>query len=101
MEDEEFLGDSSADGIRALRLLRLHRSVAVRCGGNPARPAGDHALDHFRPAPLLRRRAGRGPRRSGNLVTAAGVTAGIDGALILTALLRGDRVAQEIHLAIE
>ncbi|MDB6063892.1 MAG: ThiJ/PfpI domain protein [Pedosphaera sp.] len=33
-----------------------------------------------------------------NLVTTAGVTAGIDGALRMTALLRGDRVAQEIQL---
>jgi cyclohexyl-isocyanide hydratase len=34
-------------------------------------------------------------------VTAAGVTAGIDGALRVAAILRGDRVAQEIQLAIE
>jgi cyclohexyl-isocyanide hydratase len=37
----------------------------------------------------------------GNIVTAAGVTAGIDGALRLAAILRGERVAQEIQLAIE
>jgi cyclohexyl-isocyanide hydratase len=37
----------------------------------------------------------------GNLVTAAGVTAGIDGALKLASLLRGVQVAQEIQLAIE
>ncbi len=37
----------------------------------------------------------------GKLVTAAGVTAGIDGALRVAALLRGDRVAQEIQLGIE
>ena len=37
----------------------------------------------------------------GNIVTAAGVTAGIDGALRLAALLRGDRVAQEIQLDIQ
>jgi len=37
----------------------------------------------------------------GNLVTAAGVTAGIDGALRVAALLRDDTVACEIQLAME
>lgn len=37
----------------------------------------------------------------GKHVSAAGVTAGIDGALKLASLLRGDRAAQEIQLAIE
>lgn len=37
----------------------------------------------------------------GDLVTAAGVTAGIDGALKLAALLRGENVAQQIQLDIQ
>jgi cyclohexyl-isocyanide hydratase len=37
----------------------------------------------------------------GSLITAAGVTAGIDGALTLAALLRGDDVAQQIQLDIQ
>jgi len=37
----------------------------------------------------------------GNLVTAAGVTAGLDGALVVTSLLRGDAIAQEIQLSIQ
>ena len=37
----------------------------------------------------------------GSLITAAGVTSGIDGALTLAALLCGDRVAQQIQLAIQ
>lgn len=37
----------------------------------------------------------------GPLVTAAGVTAGIDGALTLAALLRGEAVAQQIQLDIQ
>lgn len=37
----------------------------------------------------------------GRHLSAAGVTAGIDGALRLAALLRGDRAAQEIQLGIE
>ena len=37
----------------------------------------------------------------GNLFSAAGVTAGLDAALALVSLLRGDAAAQEIQLAIE
>ena len=37
----------------------------------------------------------------GNLVSTAGVTAGIDGALTLSSLLRGDEVAQQIQLGIQ
>jgi cyclohexyl-isocyanide hydratase len=37
----------------------------------------------------------------GKIITAAGVTAGLDAALVLVALLRGDAAAQEIQLAIE
>jgi cyclohexyl-isocyanide hydratase len=37
----------------------------------------------------------------GNIISAAGVTAGLDAALVLVSLLRGDAVAQEIQLAIE
>ena len=37
----------------------------------------------------------------GNLVTAAGVTAGIDGALHVAAILRGEEVARQIQLAME
>ena len=39
--------------------------------------------------------------QDGKHLSAAGVTAGIDGALILAALLRGERAAQEIQLGIE
>jgi cyclohexyl-isocyanide hydratase len=37
----------------------------------------------------------------GNLVTAAGVTAGLDGVLVVASLLRGDAIAQEIQLSIQ
>src|SRR5580704_18872529 len=37
----------------------------------------------------------------GNIISAAGVTAGLDAALVLVSLLRGDEAAQEIQLAIE
>lgn len=37
----------------------------------------------------------------GNLVTAAGVTAGLDAALVVASLLRGSAVAQQIQLSIQ
>jgi len=37
----------------------------------------------------------------GNLVTAAGVTAGLDAALVVASMLRGDAIAQQIQLSIE
>jgi cyclohexyl-isocyanide hydratase len=37
----------------------------------------------------------------GNIISAAGVTAGLDAAFVLVSLLRGDAAAQEIQLAIE
>jgi cyclohexyl-isocyanide hydratase len=37
----------------------------------------------------------------GNLVTAAGVTAGLDASLVVASLLRGDAIAQEIQLSIQ
>jgi cyclohexyl-isocyanide hydratase len=37
----------------------------------------------------------------GNLVTAAGVTAGLDAALVVASLVRGDAIAQEIQLSIQ
>lgn len=37
----------------------------------------------------------------GNMVTAAGVTAGLDAALVFASLLRGDAIAQEIQLSIQ
>ncbi len=36
---------------------------------------------------------------NGNFISAAGVTAGLDAALVLVFLLRGDAAAQEIQLA--
>src|SRR5580692_4131204 len=37
----------------------------------------------------------------GNIISAAGVTAGLDAALVLVSLLRGDAAAEEVQLAIE
>jgi len=55
-----------------------------------------HLLGYFGAIPA--------PRRvvlDGKHISASGVTAGIDGALHIASLLRGERVAQQIQLAIE
>jgi cyclohexyl-isocyanide hydratase len=55
-----------------------------------------HLLEHFGAMPVNERVV-----TDGNLVSAAGVTAGIDGALTVAARLRGDFVAQKIQLQIQ
>ena len=55
-----------------------------------------HLLGYFGAIPEKRRVV-----VDGKHVSAAGVTAGIDGALLIASLLRGERVAQQIQLAIE
>ena len=58
--------------------------------------ASHHLLKHFGAIPVHRRVV-----QDGNVMTCAGVTAGIDGALRAVALLRGDRAAQAIQLYLE
>ncbi|MEO6910583.1 MAG: DJ-1/PfpI family protein [Edaphobacter sp.] len=58
--------------------------------------ASFHLLPYFGAIPVDRRVV-----VDGNHVSAAGVTAGIDGALTLAALLRGDLAAQQIQLGLE
>jgi cyclohexyl-isocyanide hydratase len=55
-----------------------------------------HLLEYFGAIPVDARVV-----IDGKIVTAAGVTAGIDGALRVAALLRGDETAQQIQLAIQ
>ena len=55
-----------------------------------------HLLEYFGAIPVDERVV-----IDGRFVSAAGITAGIDGALRVAALLRGDRVAQEIQLQIQ
>jgi cyclohexyl-isocyanide hydratase len=103
MEDEEFLGAIRAQ-MESGRYVFSVCTGALLCGAAGilrGRRATTHwtafdLLPYFGATPVDARVV-----VDGNLVTAAGVTAGIDGALRLTALLRGDRVAQEIQLAIE
>ncbi|MGB0062840.1 MAG: DJ-1/PfpI family protein [Terracidiphilus sp.] len=58
--------------------------------------ASHHLLPYFGAIPVDERVV-----VDGNLITAAGVTSGIDGALRVAALLRGDKVAQTIQLCLE
>lgn len=58
--------------------------------------ASFHLLPYFGAIPVDQRVV-----VDGKIVTAAGVTAGIDGALRVAALLRGEAVARQIQLAIE
>ena len=64
---------------------------------------GDDALVGFPPAATVWRRSRSNERVviDGNLVSAAGVTAGIDGALRVAALLRGDAAAHAIQLYLQ
>ena len=58
--------------------------------------ASHHLLTYFGAIPVQERVV-----IDGDFISAAGVTAGFDGALTVAALLRGDRAAQEIQLALE
>lgn len=55
-----------------------------------------HLLEYFGAIPVDQRVV-----VDGNLVTAAGVTSGMDGALLVASLLRGERIAQIIQLEIQ
>jgi cyclohexyl-isocyanide hydratase len=87
---------ASSSRTRPIRAVRLHGSVAVRCG-RLAR--GVRATTHWSAFELLPY-FGAIPVDE-RVVSAAGVTAGLDGALRLVALLRGDAAAQRIQLAIQ
>ncbi len=58
--------------------------------------ASHHLLKYFGAVPVNERVV-----IDANIVTAAGVTAGIDGALRIASLLRGDRAAQDIQLHVQ
>ena len=99
MEDEEVLGwiRRQAAGARASsRSARARCSAGRRgCSGRRATThwASFHLLPFFGATPVNERVV-----VDGNWVFAAGVTAGIDGALRLAAELRGDDAAQAIQL---
>ena len=91
-------------GARDLRVdhLGLHRLAAARRGGRAGRPRGHHALArHGRPRALRGAAHARRVVEQGKVVTAAGVSSGIDMGLVLAAKIAGPEVAQAIQLGIE
>ncbi len=103
MEDETVLAFIRTQAAKARIILSVCTGALV-CGaagllmGRKATThwASHHLLKPFGAAPVNRRVV-----RDGNLVTCAGVTAGIDGALQAVSLLRGRRVAEAIQLYLE
>jgi len=103
MDDEAVLGFIRAHSERGKYVFSVCTG-ALLCGaagllrGKKATThwASHHLLRYFGATPVDARVV-----LDGNLITAAGVTAGIDGALRVAAILRGDRVAQTIQLCLE
>jgi cyclohexyl-isocyanide hydratase len=103
MHDEEVLGLIRSQ-VRAERLLLSVCTGGLLCaaaGVLTGRQATTHwAARHLLPyygAILADARV----VVDGNIISAAGVTAGLDAALVLVSLLRGEAAAQQIQLAIE
>ena len=103
MHDEEVLGLIRKQ-VDAERLLFSVCTGALLCGAAgvlTGRPVTTHwaawPLMSYYGATLADARV----VVDGNIISAAGVTAGLDAALVLVSLLRGETAAQEIQLAIE
>jgi cyclohexyl-isocyanide hydratase len=103
MEDEEirsFIGDQPESG-RYLLSVCTGASLCGAAGVLRGRRATTHwaawDLLHFYGAIPIKARV----LVDDNLISTAGVTAGIDGALKIASIVRGDLVAQEIQLCIE
>jgi cyclohexyl-isocyanide hydratase len=103
MDDEATLS-FIRDQARASRYVFSVCTGALLCGASgllqgvkaTTHWAAFHLLEHFGAIPVSARVV-----VDGKYVTAAGVTAGLDGALRLVSLLRGDDIAQQIQLSIE
>ena len=103
MDDEEILGwvRRQAEGARLVFSVCTGALILGATGLLKGRRATTHwaslhLLPIFGAAPVNERVV-----TDGNFVFAAGVTSGIDGALRVAALLRGDQAAQVIQLAIQ
>jgi cyclohexyl-isocyanide hydratase len=103
MNDEEVLS-VIRNHFAAGRLLFSVCTGALLCGAAGVL-RGRQATTHWAAWNLLRYYGAKPVRsrvvRDGNLVTAAGVTAGLDAALVVASLLGGDALAQEIQLSIQ
>ena len=103
MHDEQVLGLIRRH-VEKERLLFSVCTGALLCGAAGAL-TGRHVTTHWSARHLLPYYgavlADARVAVDGNIISAAGVTAGLDAALVLVSLLRGDAAAQEIQLAIE
>src|SRR6201997_1961581 len=102
MDDEDVLGwiHDQATGVQCLFSVCTGALICGAAGLLKGRRATTHwasmhLLPFFGAVPVNKRVVA-----DGNIVSAAGVTAGIDGALRVAADLRGAEVAQAIQLAI-
>ena len=103
MEDEEVLGVIRRQAAQAKYVFSVCTGALV-CGaagllkGQRATThwSAFHLLHYFGAIPVDQRVV-----VNERLITAAGVTSGLDGALTIAAMLRGDQVAQQIQLGIE
>jgi cyclohexyl-isocyanide hydratase len=103
MHDEEVLALIQKQ-VQMERLLFSVCTGALLCGASCVLK-GRHVTTHWSARHLMPYYDGDLVDASvavdGNIISAAGVTAGLDVALVLVSLLRGDAAAQEIQLAIE
>jgi cyclohexyl-isocyanide hydratase len=103
MEDDEVLGfiREQAKNVRYVFSVCTGALICGAAGLLKGRRATTHwasfdLLPYFGAIPVNERVV-----VDGNMITTAGVTGGIDGALRLAAMLRGDAAAQEIQLYME
>ena len=103
MHDEEVLGLIRKQ-VHSERILFSVCTGALLCGAAGVL-TGRQVTTHWAARPLMAYYdailADARVVVDGNIISAAGVTAGLDAALVLVSLLRGDAAAQEIQLAIE
>ena len=103
MSDERLVGlDPRRARDQPVDDLGLHRLAAAGRRRRARGPRGDEPLARARDARRAGCSADRAPgRRAGQGVTAAGVSSGIDMALVLLAKIAGDEFAKTIQLLIE
>src|SRR5262249_9495358 len=89
MADEEVLGWIRRQAKAPNAFSPSAPRAYLRCGGSDQRPAGDHPLVGAS-SPAFSVPVNKRVVVNGNMVFAAGVTSGIDGALYVAAKLRGE-----------
>ena len=103
MEDQEII-DFIRDCARQAQIVLSVCTGALLCGA-AGLLVGQRATTHWAARNLLKLFGARPSRNrvvfSGNLITCAGVTSGLDGALVAVEMLAGKKTTQIIQLSIE